>query len=185
LYAIRLSGVLPTFCGMKCTVIAQSSAGELSGSSAHRSRAARQPPVASRPNKALFKAFVLCRFPPAMLALLRTPVSRISQNALKASASLVQARARLPIRPLPPRNGALFATTPARRAEGDPLSPSIVAMSQSPLVQKLANNPQAMEAFRAFFKVIADEGALLFLFPLCSLQRDLVLGDVLTYCGFI
>ena len=97
-----------------------------------------------------------------MLALLRSPISQISQNLLKTSACLVQARLHLRIRPLPPRNVVLLSTTPARRAEEDPLSPSIVALSQSPLMQKLVNNPEAMEAFRAFLKVIVDEGAFLF-----------------------
>ena len=98
-----------------------------------------------------------------MLALLRSPISRISQNMLKTSACLVQTRLRLPTRPLPPQNVVLLSTTPARRAEEDPLSPSIVALSQSPLMQKLVNNPEAMEAFRAFLKVIVDEGASFFL----------------------
>ncbi len=97
-----------------------------------------------------------------MLALLRSPISRISHNLLKTSVCLVQAQWRFPMRPLPPRNVVLLSTTPARRAEEDPLSPSIVALSQSPLMQKLVNNPEAMEAFRAFLKVIVDEGAFPF-----------------------
>jgi hypothetical protein len=51
---------------------------------------------------------------------------------------------------------ASFSSTPGWRAEEDPLSPSIVALSQSPLMEKLANNPEAMDAFRAFLKVIVD-----------------------------
>ena len=111
-----------------------------------------------------------------MLALLRSPILRISQNVLKSSAYLIQARVRFPVRPLPPRNAASFSSTSARRAEEDPLSPSIVALSQSPLMQKLANNPEAMEAFQAFLKVIVDEGKLLFLYPFSSLWRYLVLA---------
>jgi len=120
-----------------------------------------------------------------MLALFRSPILRISQNALKASAYLVQARARFPARPLPPRNFASFSTTPARRAEEDPLSPSIVALSQSPLMQKLANNREAMQAFRAFLKVIIDEGAFLFLLPFFYPWKELVLEEVLIDSGFI
>ena len=67
-----------------------------------------------------------------------------------------------PTRPLPPRNVATFFTTAARRAEEDPHSPSIVALSQSPLMQKLVNNPDAMDAFQAFLKVVIDEGAFPF-----------------------
>lgn len=96
-----------------------------------------------------------------MLALFRSPISQISRNALKAGAYLVQVRMRFPARPLPPQNLATFFTTPVGRAEEDPLSPSIVALSQSPLIQKLANNRKAMEAFQAFLRAIADEGALL------------------------
>ena len=97
-----------------------------------------------------------------MLALLRSPSSRIPRDVLKTSAYLVQARVCFPTRPLPPRNVATFFTTAARRAEEDPLSPSIVALSQSPLMQKLVNNPDAMNAFQAFLKVIIDEGAFPF-----------------------
>jgi len=97
-----------------------------------------------------------------MLALLRSPISQLSRGVLKTSAYLVQTRVRFPTRPLPPRNVATFFTTTARRAEEDPLSPSIVALSQSPLMQKLVNAPEAMDAFRAFSKVIIDEGAFLF-----------------------
>jgi len=98
-----------------------------------------------------------------MLALLRSPISRISRNAPKNSAYLVQARVRFPARQLPPQNVAKFSTTPTRRAEEDPLSPSIVALSQSPLMQKLVNKPEALEAFRAFLKVIVSEGTSLVL----------------------
>lgn len=117
------------------------------------------------------QAFALLQ--PAMLALLRSPISRISRNLLKTSVYLVQARVHFPARPLPPRSVVSLSTTPARRAEEDPLSPSIIALSQSPLVQKLANNPEAMEAFRAFLKVIVDEGA--FLFPPLSLTSAIIL----------
>jgi len=122
---------------------------------------------------------------PLMLALLRLPISRISRNALKASAYLVQARVRFPTRPLLPRNVASLSTTPARRAEEDPLSPSIVALSQSPLMQKLANNSEAMDAFRAFLKVIVDEGAFIPLLLFLYLWRNLVLEVVLMYYGLI
>ena len=117
------------------------------------------------------QAFALLQ--PAMLALLCSPIARISPNLLKTSACLAQTRLHFPTRPLLPRNVVLLSTTPTRRAEEDPLSPSIVALSQSPLMQKLMNNSEAMEAFRAFLKVIVDEGA--FLFPPFSLTSAMIL----------
>lgn len=52
-------------------------------------------------------------------------------------------------------------------------------------MQKLANNREAMQAFRAFLKVIIDEGAFLFLLPFFYPWKELVLEEVLIDSGFI